>query len=101
MSDDSITSIITNKTVGMDQLEGFDSIGQAGPSVTFEIACIEVKRLTAECKELREIVDAARNVLDLLNSEDVSHLFDVWNDWFEKTEAEKDAKLKTAPRSDK
>lgn len=48
MNDDNVTHIINDKTVGLDQLEGFDSIGQAGPAVTLEIALKEVVRLTAE-----------------------------------------------------
>ena len=48
MDDDNVIQIINAKTVGLDQLASFDCKGQAGPGVTFEIACKEVLRLTAE-----------------------------------------------------
>jgi len=63
MNDDNVTSIITAETVGLDQLASFDSKGQAGPGVTFEIACKEVKRLTTDVEHLR--VALKRSVVGL------------------------------------
>jgi len=58
MSDDNVTHIITAEMVGMDRLASFDTKGQAGPGVTFEIACKEVLRLTAEASVWRKRYEA-------------------------------------------
>jgi len=62
MNDDNVTHIITAETVGLDQLASFDCKGQAGPGVTFEIACKEVKRLTAEGGRLKAIINRVFDV---------------------------------------
>ena len=48
MSDDKVEHIITRKTLGLDQLEGFDSQGNPGPLATQKTAFAEVRRLTNE-----------------------------------------------------
>lgn len=47
MNDDNVRSIMTDKTVGMDQLRAFDSRGVPGPGVTLEDALSEVRRLAS------------------------------------------------------
>ena len=57
MSENNITQIITDKTVGMEQLASFDSRGVAGPGVTPKIAFAEVKRLTLALKKAAERIE--------------------------------------------
>lgn len=43
---DNVEPILTEKTMGIDQLRGFDANGNPGPCVTLEDALAEVKRLS-------------------------------------------------------
>jgi len=53
MSNDNVKHLITRKSVGMDQLEQFDSAGVPGPFTTPEMAFAKVKELVKFIKQRR------------------------------------------------
>lgn len=60
-----VTVLVTDLTVGADQLAAFDSAGQAGPGVTLPVALAKVKELSSKLDSIRgplySLIDYARN----------------------------------------